>query len=225
MTDRGWGLSEQHLMPDAVVAFVDGELTPTAWDRATAHVAQAREAVQEANNLAAPDWLVASLCRIPQDVDVPSTPDGLAVTDDGQLVAVQRPDRIGALGSSQPLGSSPKLGEGRAVLGWRIGKRTAQGAGVVVSGLVLGALALTNSGSSPSATPREVPPNDVRPALGNDALDVPSRAHLTGWAHVRWTAHPPTHRPPPCSVARPEWTARSRHSRAARSGPAPRSPI
>jgi anti-sigma factor RsiW len=183
MTDRGWGLSEQHLMPDAVVAFVDGELTATAWDRASSHVAkcpycaaevaaqrQAREAVQEANNLAAPDWLVASLRRIPQDVEIPSTPDGLAMTDDGQLVAVQRPDRAGALGSSQPLGSSPKLGEGRAVLGWRLGRRTAQGAGVVVSGLVLGALALANSGSSPAATPS---PNDVRPAVfGNDAFDA-----------------------------------------------------
>ncbi len=121
MTDGGWGLSEQHLMPDAVVAFVDGELTPTAWDRASAHVAkcpycaaevaaqrQAREAVQEANNLAAPDWLVASLRRIPENVEVPSTPDGLAITEDGQLVAVQRPDRIPALGGSQPLGSSAK---------------------------------------------------------------------------------------------------------------------
>jgi anti-sigma factor RsiW len=185
MTDRGWGLSEQHLMPDAVVAFVDGELTPTAWDRASAHVAkcpycaaevaaqrQARAAVQEANNLAAPDWLLASLRAIPQNVEVPTAPDGLAMTDDGQLVAVQRPDRVTALGGSAPLGSSPKLGEGRAVLGWRFGKRTAQGAGVVVSGLVLGALALANSGSSPSATPRETPPNDVRPATLGTHVDV-----------------------------------------------------
>ena len=146
MTDRGWGLSEQHLMPDAVVAFVDGELTPTAWDRASSHVAkcpycaaevvaqrQARAAVQEANNLAAPSSLLASLRAIPQNVELPMMPDGLAVTDDGELVAVQRPDRVAALGASQPLGSSPKLGEGRAVLGWRLGKRTAQGLGVVVS--------------------------------------------------------------------------------------------
>jgi hypothetical protein len=183
MTDRGWGLSEQHLMPDAVVAFVDGELTPTAWDRATAHVAkcpycaaevaaqrQARAAVKEADTPAAPDWLLASLRAIPDTVEVPTTPDGLAVTEDGTLVAVQRPDRITALGGNAPLGSSPKLGEGRNVLSWRFGKRTAQGAGVVVSGLVLGALALANSGSSPTATPKEPPLNEVRPAVLGDQV-------------------------------------------------------
>ena len=186
MTDRGWGLSEQHLMPDAVVAFVDGELSPTAWDRASAHVAkcpfcaaevaaqrQARAAVKEADTPAAPAWLLASLRAIPEKVELPTTPDGLAMTDDGQLVAVQRPDRVAPFGASQPLGSSPKLGEGRAVLGWRFGKRTAQGAGVVVSGLVLGALALANSGSSPAAEPRDLAPQDVRPAvLGNDTVNV-----------------------------------------------------
>ena len=186
MTDRGWGLSEQHLMPDAVVAYVDGELSPTAWDRASAHVAkcpfcaaevaaqrQARAAVKDADTPAAPAWLLASLRAIPEKVELPTAPDGLAMTDDGQLVAVQRPDRVAPLGASQPLGSSPKLGEGRAVLGRRFGRRTAQGAGVVVSGLVLGALALANSGSSPAAEQRNVPPQDLRPAvLGNDTLDT-----------------------------------------------------
>ena len=159
----GWGLSEQHLMPDAVVAFVDGELSPTACDRAASHVAkcplcaaevaaqrQARAAVQAADTPTPPAGLLASLRAIPQEVELPASPDGLAVTEDGQLVALQRPERA-PLGSSQPLGSSPKLGEGRAVLGFRLGRRTASGAGVVVSGLVLGALALVNSGSTPTA--------------------------------------------------------------------------
>jgi anti-sigma factor RsiW len=183
MTDqRGWGLSEQHLMPEAVVAYVDGELTATAWDRASSHVArcpycaaevgaqrQARAAVRSADTPAAPDWLLASLRAIPENTETPSVPDGLAITDDGQLVAVQRPDRVAPLGASKPLGSSPKLGEGRSVLSWRIGKRTAQGAGVVVSGLVLGALALVNSGSSPVTERSEEPGVDHRPAI-NDVL-------------------------------------------------------
>ena len=39
MTDlRGWGLPEQHLLPDAVVAFVDGELSSVAHERASAHI-------------------------------------------------------------------------------------------------------------------------------------------------------------------------------------------
>lgn len=185
-TARGWGLAEQHLMPDAVVAFVDGELTATAWDRASSHVArcpycaaevsaqrQARAAVQSADIPAAPDWLLASLRAIPENTELPATPDGLAITEDGQLVAVQRPDRVAPLGSTEPLGSSPKLGEGRSVLSWRLGKRTAQGAGVVVSGLVLGALALVNSGSSPVTEQSDDPTVNRRPAvIGNDVVPV-----------------------------------------------------
>jgi anti-sigma factor RsiW len=184
--ERGWGLSEQHLLPDAVVAFVDGELSATAHDRASAHMArcaqclaeivaqrQAASAVQTADAPVVPAALLATLRAIPQQVDVPSTPDGLAMTDDGQLVVVQKPDQMPAaaaapFGSSAPLGSSAKLGEGRAVLGRRPGRRTAQGAGVVVSGLVLGALAfVTNSGSD--ETEPQTPPDANRPAVsGSD---------------------------------------------------------
>ena len=188
MTDeRGWGLSEQHLLPDAVVAFVDGELSPTAHDRVAAHMArcshcladvvaqrQAASAVQHADMPVVPAALLATLRAIPQQVDMPQTPDGLAMTDDGQLVAVQRPDRTGAtsapFGASAPLGSSAKLGEGGAVLGRRPGRRAAQGAGVVVSGLVLGALALVNTSSSDEPEP-QAPQNANRPAVaGADSV-------------------------------------------------------
>jgi anti-sigma factor RsiW len=168
---RGWSLPEQHLMPDAVVAFVDGELPPTACDRVVAHIArcpycaaeiaeqrQARAAMRAADAPSVPAGLLATLRAIPQEADLPSSPDELAVTEDGQLVAVQRPSRA-PLGSSQPLGSSPKLGEGRVVLGLRFGRRSAQGAGVVVSGLVLGALALVSPGQ---ATDQALP---TRPAV------------------------------------------------------------
>jgi anti-sigma factor RsiW len=171
----GWSLPEQHLMPDAVVAFVDGELSPAACDRAAAHIArcpycaaeiaaqrQARAAVQAADIPSVPAGLLASLRAIPQEAELPSSPDGLAVTEDGQLVAVQRPERA-PLGSSQPLGSSPKLGEGRVVLGLRFGKRSAQGAGVVVSGLVLGALALVNTGQT--ANQASAPALGHRPSI------------------------------------------------------------
>jgi len=185
MTDRrgsGWGLPEQHLMPDAVVAFVDGELSLTACDRAASHIArchhcaaeisaqrQARAAVQSADSPPVPAGLLASLRAIPHEVELPASPDGLAVTEDGQLVSIQRPDRVGSapFGASVPLGSSPRLGEGRAVLG-RFGRRTAQGAGVVVSGLVLGALVLANSGGggAPNEQSEDAPPvDDHHPAL------------------------------------------------------------
>jgi anti-sigma factor RsiW len=174
--ERGWGLSEQHLLPDVVVAFVDGELSATAHDRAAAHMArcshcladivaqrQAASAVQSADVPAVPAGLLATLRAIPQQVEMPATPDGLAVTDDGQLVVVQRPERA-PFGASPPLGSSAKLGEGRAVLGRRPSKRTAQGAGVVVSGLVLGALALVSTGGDEQPRPVSTPD---RPAVSD----------------------------------------------------------
>ena len=178
MTDeRGWGLSEQHLLPDAVVAFVDGELSATAHDRASSHLAkclscaaeiraqrQAASAVQSANAFSAPAGLLANLMAIPDQVEMPSVPDGLAMTSEGQLVAVQRPDRVPQLGGTAPLGSSAKLGEGGAVLGRRPGRRGAAGAGVVVSGLVLGALALVTT-SSGGDEPPSAPANGERPAM------------------------------------------------------------
>src|ERR1044072_2750069 len=161
MTDlRGWGTSVPHLLPDAVVAYVDGELSASSYDRASSHVAgcpfcaaevhaqrQARAAVQAADTPCTPAGLLAALRAIPEHVDLPSAPDNLAVAEDGQLVVVQRPDAMAPLGSSPALGSSAPLGHGSAVLGQRpkssgraLPGRAAQGAGVVVSGVVLGAL-------------------------------------------------------------------------------------
>jgi len=189
--ERGWGLSEQHLLPDVVVAFVDGELSATAHDRASSHIAkcgvcrteivaqrQAASAVQSANAFSAPAGLLASLRAIPEQVEMPEMPDGLAVTQDGQLVAVQRPDRVPALGGTAPLGTSAKLGEGRAVLGRRSGRRAAQGAGVVVSGLVLGALALGATAGGGADGPSRAPASGERPAVVGGGIQQAGYATL-----------------------------------------------
>jgi anti-sigma factor RsiW len=194
---RGWArFSETHLMPDAVVAFVDGELSLGAQDRAASHIArcpccaaeiaaqrQARAAVKRAQAPRISAGFLASLRDIPQHTDLPTAPDNLAVTEDGQLVAIQRPDRVAglrlqatALGSSSPLGSTTPLGRG-AILGSRhrsvsVRRRAAQGAGVVVSGLVLSALAIVvTSGASGNAgqAPEQgvgTPPGVLRAQLG-----------------------------------------------------------
>jgi anti-sigma factor RsiW len=194
--ERGWGLSEQHLLPDAVVAFVDGELSATAYDRASSHLArcpscaseitaqrQAASAVQSANAFTAPAGLLANLMAIPDQVEIPSVPDGLAMTKDGQLVAVQRPDRVPQLGGTAPLGSSAKLGEGEAVLGRRPGRRTVQGAGVVVSGLVLGALAFAGTSGGGQEAPRTPANGEQRPAVvGGGAMQ---QAGYAATRHVR----------------------------------------
>jgi anti-sigma factor RsiW len=194
--ERGWGLSDQHLLPDVVVAFVDGELSPTAYDRASSHMArcsgcaaevaaqrQAASAVQSANAFSAPAGLLANLRAIPQQVEMPAMPDGLAVTDDGQLVAVQRPDRVAALGGTAPLGTSPRLGEGRAVLGRRPGRRAAQGAGVVVSGLVLGALAFTSAASGGAEQEQRAPAAGEPPAMVGGGSSI----QQAGYAALRLT--------------------------------------
>lgn len=188
---RGWGLPESHLLPDAIVAFVDGELSLSAQDRASAHVARCpvcaaevaaqRQAVTAVKQAEAPSMsagFLASLCSIPQNTDLPSAPDNLAMTADGQLVAIQRPDRVaglrdtGVLGGTAPLGSSTPLGQSPNVLGGgRLGlarRRAAQGAGVVVSGLVLSALALvatSGDGTEDLPNPAFVPPQGVNAGL------------------------------------------------------------
>ncbi|WP_238412745.1 anti-sigma factor family protein [Saccharothrix deserti] len=191
MTDlRGWQLPEQHLLPDAVVAFVDGELSASAHNRASAHLArcpfcaaeaysqqQARSAVRAADAPCAPAGLLARLGAIPQEVELPSAPDGLAVTEDGQLVTVQRPDRV-AFGSGPVLGQSRPFGTGggsRSGAGLFGGRRARQGAGVVVSGLMLGALALVAPGGEDAAP---------TPAQGNTPPPTPAVApSLTDAGH------------------------------------------
>ena len=157
---RAWTISalpEAHLLPDVVVAFVDGELSMVAHDRAAAHIArcpvcaaettvqrQVRAAVQAAEAPRMPAGLLAALRNIPTDTDLPDDVDRLAVTPEGELVAVQRPDRVNAFGSGPVLGSSQPLGSGSNVLRTSAphSRRAVQGAGVVAAGLVLGALAM-----------------------------------------------------------------------------------
>ena len=168
MTDlRGWGLPEQHLALDAVVAFVDGELSSTAHERAAAHIQscgfcafeaytqqQARAVVRSAPAPTASASLLDRLGAIPQEVELPSAPDGLAITEDGQFVAVQRTDKPG-FGSGPVLGSSRPLGSN----GWFSGRRARQGAGVVVSGMLLSALAFTTADGGEAPAPAPAPQN------------------------------------------------------------------
>lgn len=189
-TSGNWQLPESHLLPDAIVAFVDGELSPGARERAATHIMrctacasdvtaqrQAREAVHDSQVPAMPAGLLASLSSIPQTTDISSGPDNLAVTADGQLVAIQRPDhQQGTTFGSTRLGSSTPLGANG--LGRRPGKRTAQGAGVVVSGLVLTAMAFALTVEEGGAPARS----------GNNSGGMPAR--YVGAATTSSTAVP-----------------------------------
>lgn len=167
---RGWGLPEQHLALDALVAFVDGELSPVAYDRAAAHLArcpscasdaaaqrQARSAVRKAAPPSMSPQFLQTLQSIPASAELPAQPDGLALTEDGRLVTVNRRDSSAELSSTPVIGGTTPLGTGQAPLGQdeqhqdhpeapkaQNGRRAKQGAGVVFSGIVLGALAFMN---------------------------------------------------------------------------------
>lgn len=122
-----WG--QTHLTSDAVVAFVDDELSRAAHARAISHLAactdcaaevstqgQARAALRSALMPALSSSLLRSLRSIPRDVELPGPPAGLAVTADGGLVQALR-----------PVPPAP---------------RARRGATVAVSGIALGALVL-----------------------------------------------------------------------------------
>ncbi len=211
---RGWGLPESHLLPDVIVALVDGELSLGAQDRAAAHLARCpgcaaevaaqRQAVAAIKHAGAPSMsagFLASLRSIPEHTELPGSPDNLAVTADGQLVAIQRPDRVaglrdsGVLGGVAPLGSSAPLGQSSTVLGGGrhgVRRRAAQGAGVVVSGLVLSALALVgtsaDSGDGTSDPSGQVPANaNLLPAQ----MAVPQLPHPQPAVTSSVTSKPP----------------------------------
>ena len=123
MTDlRGRTLSDlvaglnagQHLAVDAVVAFVDGELAAGPRDRAAEHLTscqtcaaevsaqrQARSVVRSAGYPTVPAGLLATLRNIPLTTDLPPGPEGLAMTEDGALVAVADPGRAPLGGRSR----------------------------------------------------------------------------------------------------------------------------
>ncbi|MCU1627084.1 MAG: hypothetical protein JWP64_2033 [Pseudonocardia sp.] len=173
---RGPGWGTDHLSSDAVVAFVDGELAAGAHERATAHVRECLECTAEvrvqrqvrtrlrgADDPTVPSSLLAALQSIPHDAELPPSPPGLAMTADGTLVSVLRPERMPdvvrpAVSVRRPFG--PTLPDAPAGLPDGLPDRSDEhpqagrvrrlrvGAVGAVSGLALGALAL---GAVPSA--------------------------------------------------------------------------
>ncbi|MGH3934438.1 MAG: zf-HC2 domain-containing protein [Pseudonocardiaceae bacterium] len=127
----------QHLVVDAVVAFVDGELGAAAHNRAAAHLLdcqscaaevagqrQTRSMVRSAQGPQVPAELLAALRDIPRTADLPGAPDGLAVAADGTVVEIADPGRapVAPLGNATPLGANQRWGTGPSVLGRWIGR-------------------------------------------------------------------------------------------------------
>lgn len=139
MGAKGSAWGQSHLALDAIVAFVDEELSPVARRRAMAHLAscpecagevvaqtQARLALRTGRAPAASSSLLSSLRAIPDHAELPAAPAGLAVAANGDLVTT---------GPLPPARPRP-----------RFDRRVRLGGAAAVSGLALGALMMTGSG-------------------------------------------------------------------------------
>jgi anti-sigma factor RsiW len=152
-----------HLALDAVVAYVDEELSDGARRRALEHLArcpecatevvaqtQARMELRRASAPCLPSSLLHNLRDIPQQTALPEPPAGLVVGPGGELFQLQRQPRSGR-------------------------RRVRLGTGAVVSGLAIGALVMAGNvitvtgASAPRPLPRA---SFVAPRLPDRHPDV-----------------------------------------------------
>lgn len=229
VTAPDWG--QDHLSSDAIVAFVDGELAPGPHRRATQHLrqcpecaaqvgaqGQARSALRTAAGPSLPSSLLTSLRSIPQDTDLPAPPAGLAMTADGQLVAVVRPEPD----APRPTGNRTEPDDPAAAS--EPGRRTSAqrrmrlGTGVAVSGLALGALAL----GVPAASTGPLVPGPAasdRGALGGSVLGGPGLSDTSAVVDAGLRIAPTA---APTTTGRPDPTVADRITRFDQvSGPGP----
>lgn len=168
---RDWGID--HLSLDAAVAFVDDELSAAAHSRAERHIEecdecaaevvaqrQVRAALRAADEPCVPSSLLSKLGSIPREAELPAIPAGLAMTADGELVSVLRPEAFG----------SPAGLDGDAVPVPGQSRRRVRAGVTAVSGLALGALAFVGLPSA-SSTPPVQPDRGV---LGGSVLGTPN---------------------------------------------------
>jgi anti-sigma factor RsiW len=190
LSSPDWG--QAHLSLDAIVAYVDDELSPGAQTRAQEHLdgcgecraevgaqRQARAALRGAGGPCLPSSLLRSLRSIPVEAELPPMPPGLGVTADGQFVLLRDVPQAdpGAgpeahehhIHTSACPGLPPAgLGPGPVAAPRRFSRRARIG---VVSGLALSALAV-GALAAPGGAPEPVAPSGV---LGGVVLEVPPR--------------------------------------------------
>ena len=186
---RGW--SGGHLALDAIVAYVDDELSPGAKRRALDHLAscaecaaeviaqtQARWALRASAAPSLPSSLLSNLRAIPERTELPAQPAGLAMSSDGELVAMLR---------------EPNPGHRRRFLD----RKVRLGAGALVSGIALGALMIAAYPSTRSNAPTAsiggagvIPvgapgpaagPGEQAPVAPFDASAEPAESSIVPW--------------------------------------------
>ncbi|HEY4005275.1 MAG TPA: zf-HC2 domain-containing protein [Pseudonocardia sp.] len=170
--EPAWGGG--HIALDAIVAYVDEELSPGAQRRALRHLStcsecanevvaqtQARLALRASSAPCMPMALLRNLQNIPSHALLPEPPAGLAVGPDGELVSMLR----------EPKQPAPRKR--------RMDRRSRLGAGAVVSGIALGALMVAGQAGSPTQAST---PSNPRGSMPRAALD--SRQQFGGAASL-----------------------------------------
>ena len=170
MTAPDWG--QDHLSLEAVAAYVDGELAAGPHARATQHLGQcpecaaqvssqgqARKALRAAGGPCLPSALLSSLRSIPQEADLPGPPPGLAISADGQLVSMLRPEPGFRSEIATPTHHAvPRPPASRPTPSHR---KLRVGTGVATAGLALGALVFGAAQPAPSAPAAPTAPTPV----------------------------------------------------------------
>jgi anti-sigma factor RsiW len=169
VTPPNWG--HDHLSSDAIVAYVDDELSHGPHARAAQHIArcaeceaqviaqmQTRSALRTAGGPVLPSTLLRTLRSIPESATLPPAPPGLAVTSDGQFVSVLRPvpDPAQTAADADPAqGRAAHSVHRRSAGRSPVQRRIRVGTGVAFSGLALGALAygLPSASGGPATPP------------------------------------------------------------------------
>jgi hypothetical protein len=179
LSSPDWG--QAHLSLDAIVAYVDDELSAGAHVRAEAHLEscgecrtevvaqrQARAALRTADCPSLPSSLLRSLRSIPVETELPPMPPGLGVTADGQFVLLRDAGSGPAATCGREAAGPAGLAADPVAAPRRFSRRARYGA---VSGLALGALAV-GALAAPADPPEPAPPSGV---LGGAVLNLPAR--------------------------------------------------
>ena len=146
------GLFDDHLGLDAVVAYADGEMSMTAYQRAAAHLVRCGPcAADVAEQTAASQYL--------RGAQLPGMPSSLFDALTAIPVAAAPPPPV------PDSGSSGQLPAGR-------GRRLRLGAGALVAGLAVGVVMVTAAGDSPVDTSRPLPPG--RSAVSDPSVPTPA---------------------------------------------------
>jgi hypothetical protein len=120
---------------------------------------QARKALRTAGGPCLPSALLSSLRSIPQEADLPGPPPGLAISADGQLVSMLRPEPGFRSEIATPTHHAvPRPPASRPTPSHRMLR---VGTGVATAGLALGALVFGAAQPAPSAPAAPTAPTPV----------------------------------------------------------------